>query len=106
MVRRRVAAGVGVVLLILIVLLINGCLKSQKQQSLKDYNRNVSQLAQQSDTQVARPLFTALSGAAGKSPPAKGRFGENQPSGSELKESSAIISTTWRSPFPWAYCAS
>ncbi|MCW3057742.1 MAG: hypothetical protein JWO21_1711 [Solirubrobacterales bacterium] len=68
MVRRRVAAGVAVVLLILIVLLINGCLKSQKQQSLKDYNRNVSQLAQQSETQVARPLFTALAGAAGKSP--------------------------------------
>jgi hypothetical protein len=68
MVRRRVAAGVAVVLLIVIVLLINGCLKSQKQQSLKDYNRSVSQLAQQSDAQVARPLFTALAGAGGKSP--------------------------------------
>jgi hypothetical protein len=67
MVRRRVAVGVGVVLLILIVLLINGCLKSQKQQSLKDYNRHVSELAQESDAQVSRPLFTALSGAAGKS---------------------------------------
>jgi len=30
MVRRRVAAGVGVVLLIVIVLVINGCLKASR----------------------------------------------------------------------------
>jgi hypothetical protein len=66
MLRRRVAAGVGVVLLIVVVLLINGCLKSEKRQSLKDYNRNVSLLAQESDSQVAHPLFTALAGASGK----------------------------------------
>jgi hypothetical protein len=67
MVRRRVAAGVAVVLLIIIVLVINGCLKSQKQQSLKDYNHNVNRIVGESDTQVAKPLFTALSGAGGKS---------------------------------------
>ena len=54
-------------LLIVIALVVNGCVKSEKQQSLKDYNRNVSQLAQESDEQVARPVFTALSGASGKS---------------------------------------
>ncbi len=43
MVRRRVAAGVGVVLLIVIVLIVNGCLKSQKTQALRDYTRNVEQ---------------------------------------------------------------
>jgi len=67
MVRRRVAAGVGVVLLIVIVLLVNGCLKSQKQQALKDYNRNVSRLARESDEQVSKPFFAALTGAGGKS---------------------------------------
>ena len=67
MVRRRVAAGVAVLLLIVIVLLINGCLKSQAQQSLKDYNHAVSLLAQESDAQVGHPLFTALAGASGKS---------------------------------------
>jgi len=67
MVRRRVAAGVAVLLLIVIVLVINGCLKSQQQQSLKDYNHAVGLLAQESDTQVAHPLFTALAGASGKS---------------------------------------
>jgi hypothetical protein len=67
MVRRRVAAGVAVVLLVVIVLLVNGCLKSQKQQSLKDYNRNVSQLAQESDSQVSSPLFSSLTNAGSKS---------------------------------------
>lgn len=67
MVRRRIAAGVAVVLLIVIVLVINGCLKSQKEQSLKDYNRAVTVLAQESESQVAAPLFTALAGAGAKS---------------------------------------
>jgi hypothetical protein len=67
MVRRRIAAAVGVVLLIVIVLLVNGCLKRGKQQALESYNRSVNQIAQASESQVARPLFTTLSGAAGKS---------------------------------------
>jgi hypothetical protein len=67
MVRRRIAAGVGVVLLIVIVLLVNGCLKRGKQQALESYNHNVNQVGQASESQVARPLFTTLSGAGGKS---------------------------------------
>jgi len=67
MVRRRVAAGVAIVLLIVIVLLINGCLKSEKQQSLKNYNRDVSQIAQESDAQVSHPLFVALTNSTSKS---------------------------------------
>jgi hypothetical protein len=67
MVRRRVAAAVGVVLLIVIVLLVNGCLKRGKQQALESYNRNVNQIGQASETQVGRPLFATLAGAAGKS---------------------------------------
>jgi hypothetical protein len=67
MVRRRVAAGVGVVLLIVIILIVNGCLKSEKRQELKTYNGDVSQLARESDENVSRPLFSTLAGAAGKS---------------------------------------
>jgi hypothetical protein len=67
MVRRRVAAGVGVVLLIAIVLLVNGCLKRGKQQGLESYNQNVNQIGQSSEAQVSKPLFSTLSGAAGKS---------------------------------------
>jgi hypothetical protein len=67
MVRRAAAAGIAIVIVIVIALFIGGCLKSQQQQSLKDYNHNVSQLAQESDEQVSHPLFAALAGASGKS---------------------------------------
>ncbi len=67
MVRRRVAAGVGVVLLIVVILLVNGCLKGQKTQELKDYNHEVSTIAQEFDEHVSRPLFSALTAAGTKS---------------------------------------
>jgi hypothetical protein len=67
MVRRRVAFGVAIVVLLILVLFINGCLKSQKQQGLKDYNRHVGEIAAEYDSQVAQPLFTALTGASAKS---------------------------------------
>jgi len=67
MVRRRVAAGVAVVLLIVIVLVINGCLKGEKQQSLKNYNRDVNALARESAEHVSAPLFAALTNATSKS---------------------------------------
>jgi hypothetical protein len=67
MVRRRIAAGVGVVLLIVIILLINGCLKGQKTDALKTYNHEVSLVAQEFDEHVSKPLFSALSGASSKS---------------------------------------
>lgn len=67
MVRRRSFAGVGLVLVILIVLLVSGCLKSQAHEALKEYNRDVSQLAQESNEQVSTPLFSTLAGASGKS---------------------------------------
>jgi hypothetical protein len=67
MVRRRVAAGVGVVLLIVIVLVINGCLKSQQKQSLETYNRDVSRIAQESEQQVSKPFFAELADANSKS---------------------------------------
>jgi hypothetical protein len=67
MIRRLVAAVVFVVVVIVLVLAVRGCVKSEKQGSLKAYNREVSTLAQESDAQVSRPLFTALTGATGKS---------------------------------------
>ena len=67
MVRRRVLAGVAVVVLIIIVLVINGCVKSGKLDSLRSYNKSVAQIGTESETQVAKPLFVALSGASGKS---------------------------------------
>ena len=67
MVRRRFAVGIGLVLVILIVLFVSGCLRSQAQESLKTYNREVGQLAQESNEQVSQPLFSTLAAASSKS---------------------------------------
>jgi hypothetical protein len=68
MVRRRIAFGVGLALLILIILIIGGCLKSRSQQALETYNQQVSQIVGESDSQVSRGLFSALGGASGSTP--------------------------------------
>jgi hypothetical protein len=67
MVRRRVAAGVGVALLIVIVLLVNGCLKNQKTQALREYGHNVSRIVEEANQKVSKPLFAELAGASSKS---------------------------------------
>jgi hypothetical protein len=67
MVRRLVAAGVGIAIVIVLALVINGCVKSEKRQSLTNYNRDVNQLMQESDTQVSHPLFVALTNSTSKS---------------------------------------
>jgi hypothetical protein len=67
LVRRGVAAGAAILVLILIVLLISSLVKNEKQQSLKNYNHEVSTLAAESNANVSEPLFKALAGAGGKS---------------------------------------
>jgi hypothetical protein len=67
MVRRRFAFVAGLVLLLVIILVVNGCLKSEKQQALRNYSRSASQLAHESDEHVTGPLFTTLTGAGSKS---------------------------------------
>jgi len=59
MVRRVVAIGVGVVVIIVLVLGIKGCLNSRQEQALKDYNRDVASLIQESDANT-KDFFTAL----------------------------------------------
>jgi hypothetical protein len=68
LVRRGVALGLGVLLVILLALGIKGCLNSRKERSLKDYNREVYALVQDSKTKVSEPFFGLLAGARGKSP--------------------------------------
>jgi hypothetical protein len=67
MVRRRIVFGGAIVLLIVIALLINSCVNGQKTQALKDYNHEVSTIAQEFDERVSRPLFEALTDASSKS---------------------------------------
>lgn len=66
MMRRRIAAGAGVVALIAIVLIVSAIVKGQKTSALEQYNHDVGQLAHESQEEVAKPLFSALVGAGGK----------------------------------------
>ncbi len=63
-----VAAGVAVLVLILIVLGVRSCTSSARKRSLRDYGANVAGLARNSDSKVARPLFQLLSGVGGNAP--------------------------------------
>ena len=59
-VRRLVAGGVGLVVVILLIVLIQGCLSSQKEDALKSYNTDSGRIVTQSD-QAGTQLFKDLS---------------------------------------------
>jgi hypothetical protein len=61
LVRRGVAAGALLLVAILLVVGIRGCLNSQKQSGLKEYNQHVGELVKESDEQVGKPFFQLLS---------------------------------------------
>lgn len=62
-VRQLVAGGVILLVVILLVVGVRGCLSSAKKRSLRDYNAQVASLVQESDDQVAKPFFEAMSGS-------------------------------------------
>jgi hypothetical protein len=64
LVRRAVAAGAVLVVIIVLVVGVRGCLNSQKQDDLRAYNRDAGALIQESDNQVGKPFFEAMSGGA------------------------------------------
>lgn len=68
LVRRAVALGVLVLLLILIVLGVNSCRNNARKNGLRDYNQSVSTLVQDSDSQVGKPLFSLLQSQQNRSP--------------------------------------
>jgi hypothetical protein len=59
MLRRAIAAGGGLLILILLVLGVKGCLNARKDRALKDYGENVAALVQESD-QISTALFKQL----------------------------------------------
>jgi hypothetical protein len=65
MVRRTVAAGLGLLVVILLVLGVRGCLDARKERALKDYVQDVASLTDRSDEQ-ATALFELLSGPGGR----------------------------------------
>jgi hypothetical protein len=66
--RRAVAAVVLIVLLLMLVLLVNSCRNSQRENALKDYNREVSAIASQSSAQVGTEFFRLLGEGGSESP--------------------------------------
>jgi hypothetical protein len=67
MVRRVAAAGIGLLVVLLLVFGINGCLNNRQEQALKDYNREVSSIVQDSDAN-ADAFFETLSTGGTSSP--------------------------------------
>jgi hypothetical protein len=65
--RRLIALALGVLVFIVLAVGVNACLDSRAENRLKDYNRDVGTVVAQSDRDVSRPLFQALS-QGGESP--------------------------------------
>jgi hypothetical protein len=61
MVRRLVAAGAGIVVLLLLVFGLRSCLNSRKDSAYRDYGREVADLVRESDQESAN-LFRTLTG--------------------------------------------
>ncbi|MDQ4048317.1 MAG: hypothetical protein M3131_02905 [Actinomycetota bacterium] len=64
MVRRSIAAGAGLVVLLLLVVGVRGCLDARKEGAFKDYVRDVGALVAESDQQ-SQALFRLLSSDEG-----------------------------------------
>jgi hypothetical protein len=60
MIRRAIAAGAGLLVLILLVLGIKGCLNARKDRAFRDYAANVRSLVEESNS-LSSKLFTLLS---------------------------------------------
>jgi hypothetical protein len=59
MARRAIALGAGLLILILLVLGVRGCLSARKERSLRDYARDVSQIAGETE-QTSEQFFARL----------------------------------------------
>ena len=68
LVRRAVAIGGLLLLVILLFVAVRSCASSRKENALKDYNREVSSIVRESDEQVGRPFFQLLGQAGDESP--------------------------------------
>jgi hypothetical protein len=64
LVRRLVAAGIGLLIIVLLVLGINGCLNSRHEQALKDYNRDVASIVQDANSNCKAFYDTLTSGGS------------------------------------------
>jgi hypothetical protein len=68
LVRRAIAFGAVIILLLFLFFVVRSCANSRKENSLKDYNREVSSIVRDSDTQIGTPFFQLLGQAGDQSP--------------------------------------
>ncbi len=68
MLRRGVAIGGLILLLVLLFFVVRSCANTREENALKDYNREVSSIIRESDTQVGAPFFELLGQAGDESP--------------------------------------
>ena len=66
--RRAVAVGMALLVFLVLVLAVKSCRDTSRKNSLKDYNRSVAALVQQSDTDVGANFFEQLRQAQEDSP--------------------------------------
>jgi len=60
LVRQGLLFGGFILVLVLLIFIVNGCRQSAKENSLKDYNRDVAALVRSSDSEVGKPFFDLL----------------------------------------------
>jgi len=60
MIRRAVAAGLGLLILVLLVIAVKSCRDSAHENALRDYNRQISAIGDDSARQVGAPFFQLL----------------------------------------------
>ena len=68
LIRRAVAGAVALVVLLLLIFVVNSCRDSQRENALKDYNRQISAIGDESSRAVAQPFFQLLTEGASDSP--------------------------------------
>ena len=58
--RQGLLFGGFIVVLVLLIVIVNGCRQSAKENAFKDYNRDVAALVRASDSEVGKPFFDLL----------------------------------------------
>ena len=68
LIRRAVALVGGILVLLLLLFFVNSCRDRQRENALKDYNRQLSTIATDSAEQVGKPFFALLEEGGGAQP--------------------------------------
>ena len=68
LIRRAVALVGGILVLLLLLFFVNSCRDRQRENALKDYNRQLSTIATDSASQVGAPFFQLLEQGGGSQP--------------------------------------